>query len=485
MLRPRPAAAIALFQQGNQQLEDKQPDAAEASFREALAQQPHFPQAHAHLGFVLHERGDLVGAEPHYRKALELASGLTGVYLNLGALLTQQKRLYEAEAIFAQALAQEPTNSRVWTNLGSLYLGLQKYDDAEACLRRAIALDTNHSHKARFNLAYLQLRRGNFEEGWTLFEARDWYAAMERHFQFPRWRGEALNGKSMVLCFEAGHGDVIQFCRYAKQVRARGTRHITLICHPALERLMRSLADVDEVIPFTGAVPATGHDYWMPLMSAPYLLRAPASATTESTLQTHGIYAELPYLHAEPGLRTQWAAQLPRSGFRVGLAWRGNPKFENDLDRSLPSLHTLLPLWDVAGIELISLQKGPGEDDAVAFAAHHPLHCLGHTLNDFADSAAVLSQIDLLISVDTAMAHLAGALGTPCWLLLPDYMTDWRWREHGTESDWYPGVLRLFRQDARRDWGPVVAALVQALQHTVTATTATAAATVVPLGTPT
>jgi len=466
MLRPRPAAAIALFQQGNQQLEDQQWAAAEASFREALSQQPDFPQAHAHLGFVLHERGDLVAAEPHYRKALELAAGLTGVYLNLGALLTQQKRLQEAEAVFGQALAQQPTNNRIWTNLGSLYLGLQQYGEAEACLRRAIALDSN-SHKARFNLAYLQLRRGKFDEGWTLFEARDWYAAMERHFQFPRWRGEALTGLSIVLCFEAGHGDVIQFCRYAQPVRARGARHITLVCHPALERLMRSLADVDEVISFTGAVPASGHDYWMPLMSAPYLLRS--AATSDS-----GIYAKLPYLQADPALRAQWAEQLPRSGLRVGLAWRGNPKFENDLDRSLPGLSTLLPLWDVAGIELISLQKGPGEDDAITFAGQHPLHCLGHTLNDFADSAAVLSQIDLLISVDTAMAHLAGALGTPCWLMLPDYMTDWRWREHGTHSDWYPDVLRLFRQDARRDWGPVVADLVAALQHTVASATASA-----------
>ena len=385
--------------------------------------------------------------------------------LNLGALLLQQKRLSEAEAVYAAALEREPDSAPLWSNLGSLYIAMQREEDAETCLTKAMQLDPQ-GHKAAFNLAYLRLRHGRFKEGWELFESRDWYATMAQHFAFPRWRGEPLQGRSLLLSFEAGHGDVIQFCRYATLVKARGAKRVGLVCHPALVQLMHSLPALDQVIGFTNDVPRTGYDYWSPLLSAPRYCHTDGAQTEIA------VYGETPYLYADPARCAAWASALPAAPqFRVGLVWQGNPAFENDRDRSLPGIETLRPLWDVRNqlglghIAFVSLQKGRGEDHAQQFSADPttPLTCLGHRMQDFADAAAIVSQLDLVISVDTAMAHLSGAIGTPCWTLLPNYMTDWRWGAAGAHSSWYPNDFQLFRQRTDQRWEPVIADVAQAL----------------------
>jgi len=179
--------------------------------------------------------------------------------------------------------------------------------------------------------------------------------------------------------------------------------------------------------------------------------------------------AGLPYLYAEPALRAHCAPRLPTQGLRVGLVWKGSAGFENDSQRSLPSLATLLPLAQVAGVSFVSLQKGAGENEAAQPPAGFSLTAVGADIQDFADTAALLDQLDLLISVDTVVAHLAGAMGKPVWLLLPDYLTDWRWLTERSDSPWYPGVMRLFRQPAGGGWEPVVQALVPALQAWVAA----------------
>jgi hypothetical protein len=161
----------------------------------------------------------------------------------------------------------------------------------------------------------------------------------------------------------------------------------------------------------------------------------------------------------------KWTALLPRGKRRVGLVWKGNPRFENDADRSLPSLDTLSPLWAVAGIDFISLQKGAGEEEAMHSRASMPLVNIGSQMEDFADAAGAVTNLDLVICVDTAIAHLAGALGKPCWVLLPDYKTDWRWLKERTDSPWYPGNIRLFRQNRMGDWKPVIAEVVDALKQ--------------------
>ena len=450
-------AALALYRVGEQQLQDAQWEQAAQSFRQALALDAQFAEAHANLGYVLDQVGEHAPAESCYRRALELAPDNATLHLNLGAMLALQKRHAEAQDCYAAALALEPQSSACWSNLGALNLNLKREDTAEACLRHAIALDPAN-HRASFNLAYLQLRRGNFEEGWALFEARDWYVAMQRQLVFPRWQGQSLVGCSLLVTYEAGHGDVIQFCRYVALLKERGTAHITLLCHPALTGLMRSLAGPDAVCGFDLALSPAHFDYWMPLMSAPHYLETRADR----------IPATLPYLHAEPALCLLWANRLPATDkLRVGLAWKGNPQFENDSARSLPHLQSLAPLWRVPGVDFVSLQKGAGENE-VADCQAQPLTDLGSRMQDFADAAAIVAQLDLVISVDTAIAHLAGALGKPCWLLLPWYMTDWRWGAEGSTSIWYPGVIRLFRQGPDGDWGAVIAQVAMALMERIT-----------------
>ena len=438
--------AIALFHSGARQLQDGQWEAAAKTFGQALAIDAKFAEAHANLGYVLDKIGDAAAAEHHFRQSLALAPRNARVHLNLGALLAQQKRHDQAEASYAAALALAPQSSAVWSNLGVLNLNRHREQVAEACLRKAMALDPANS-KARFNLAYLQLRRGQYEEGWALFESRDWYQAMAERFAFPRWQGQSLAGQRVLLCFEAGHGDVIQFCRYAPLLKARGAAQVTLLCHPALTRLLAGLQGLDAVLGFDDALPAHAFDYWLPLMSAPFHLGT----------RVESVPAQLPYLYADAKLQAHWSQHMQASvGLRVGLVWKGNPAFENDADRSLPHLQTLAPLWQLPGIQFVSLQKGAGEDQPAQCGTQQPLLELGSRMQSFADAAAIMQGLDLVITVDTAMAHLAGALAKPCWLLLPWYMADWRWGDAGPDSVWYPGVMRLFRQGPDADWAAVI-----------------------------
>jgi hypothetical protein len=312
----------------------------------------------------------------------------------------------------------------------------------------------NDSYRtARFNLSYLLLRQGRFEEGWYCLEARNWYTSLTAQLECARWQGESVAGKSILICFEAGLGDVIQFCRYAAVLKAQGAASITLICHPPLKALLAELEGVNTVIAFDEQIPSSGWDYWTPLLSIPYYCKT----------RLDNMPAQIPYLHAPNERIRRWAAQLPKDGLRVGLVWKGSTQFENDADRSLPSLGVLAPLGSVANVSFVSLQKGAGEEEAMNPPPGLGLTHIGSQLMDFADTAAVVANLDLVICVDTAVAHLAGAMGKACWVLLPDYKADWRWMADRTDSPWYPGTMRLFRQPKMGDWNSVVAGLVAAL----------------------
>ena len=257
-----------------------------------------------------------------------------------------------------------------------------------------------------------------------------------------------------MLGFEAGHGDMIQFCRYAPLLKTMGAAHIALVCHPGLKALFAGLPGVDEVFSLSDEIPESDWDFWSLPMSLPHYCQT----------RIDNIPATLPYLFADPAKEAKWHAMLP-PGIRVGLVWKGNSRFENDKERSLPSLDVLAPLAAVAGVNFVSLQKGAGEEEARHPPAGMKLLALGESTEDFTDTAAIISGLDLVISVDTAVAHLAGTLGKPCWVLLPDYRTDWRWLTGRADSPWYPGVMRLFRQPASGDWSPVVTAVVEALER--------------------
>lgn len=427
---------------------------AETCFRQAVKIAPDFAEAYANLGLVLDKKLDTDAAEICYRRSIELDPAYSQTHLNLGVLCAGKKRFAEAEAAYKQAIALSPASPVGWSNLGVLYACMKRETEAGECYRRALSLDDSY-RTARFNFSYLLLRQGRFEEGWKCLEARNWYAALAAHLDCPRWQGESVFGKSILISYEAGHGDVIQFCRYADVLKAQGAAAITMICHPPLKALLAGMESVNAVISFDEQIPASGWDFWVPLLSIPYLCNT----------RIDSIPARIPYLAAPRDLAEKWAGLLPKNGLRVGLVWKGSTQFENDADRSLPSLEVLAPLGSVAGVSFISLQKGAGEEEAMQPPHGLNLTHIGSQLTDFADTAAAVMNLDLVICVDTAVAHLAGALGKPCWVLLPDYKTDWRWLTERADSPWYPGTMRLFRQPAMGGWSSVVDRVVAALEQ--------------------
>lgn len=441
----------SLFLTATELLASGQLAAAEVILRDILQQAPDLAEAHANLALLHDRRGEPELAEAGYRHALSLFPGLVQAHLNFSLLLAAQQRFAEAETSCRQALRFAPGAPDAWSQLGVLLACRKREAEAEQCYRTALTLAPEHG-AARFNLAYLLLRHGDYEKGWECFEARDWYAVLERELPLPRWQGETLAGKTILIGLEAGHGDMIQFCRYAAQLKAAGARRVSLLCHPPLARLLRTLPGVDELIALGDGSPDPHWDYWTPPLSLP----------RRFATRLDSIPAELPYLAADPAAAAAWAARLAGyPGLRVGLVWKGNPRFENDSERSLPSLQTLAKLGQIPGVSFFSLQKGAGEDEAQA--PPFPLVDLAAHLGDFADTAAIIANLDLVISVDTAVAHLSGALGKPCWILLPDFKTDWRWLTEREDSPWYPGVVRLFRQPPGGGWSPVVTALAEAL----------------------
>jgi Tfp pilus assembly protein PilF len=425
---------------------------AEQALRQALQRDPGYAEAHCNLGYVLEQRGYPDAAEEAYRHSLVLAPSVLNAALNLGVMLQSQSRFDEGEAIYQQAIQQHPDQPAPWTNLGILYTAMQRDHEAERCHRQALMLNPDY-RKARFNLSYLLLRQGRFEEGWECIEART-MPAQAGFIDAPRWQGEPLSGKSLLLVCEGGHGDALHFCRYAILLQQQWSVRLHIVCPPALERLFAMQPVFEQVL--TNPTKAQC-DYWCPLLSLPRLFGT----------RIDNIPAETPYLRVNEELATQWQALLPESGLKVGLVWQGNPQFENDADRSLSTLAVLSPLRQISGMHLFRLQQTPvGESCAKAIG----MKDLPEVMVDFADTAAVITGLDLVISVDTAVAHLAGALGKPCWLMLPHYMTDWRWMTTRDDSPWYP-TFRLFRQQLRGDWVYVGWCIAQALQAKLEADT--------------
>lgn len=442
-----PGQHAALFAEGNRHLNEGDAVAAVGCFLQARALAPDNVEILANLGYAQERAGARQAAEHSYRQALALRQDSMQIMQNLAMLLLQSRQFVEAETWCRRALEQQPEDAGAWSNLGVLLACLQRETQAEQCYRTALEHEPLHG-KARFNLAYLLLRQGRLEEGWRMLEGRALADIFGAFFNCPRWSGEPLSGRAIVVCLEAGQGDMIQFARYCTVLKQAGA-HVALVCHPALKTLLTSLPGVDQVFSSAEAIPGAHWDYWVPLLSVPGLCG--------TRLDT--IPAVVPYLAADLALAAQWKARLPARGMPVGLAWKGNPAFENDAERSLPSLDILAPLGALQGLALIGLQKGAGQEERSD--ALDMLH-LGAELRDFSDTAAVIANLDLVICVDTAVAHLAGALGKPVWLLLPDYRADWRWMAGRSDTPWYP-AMRLFRQPSVGGWAPLISHVAEEL----------------------
>jgi Flp pilus assembly protein TadD len=417
--------------------------------RLSLAIDPENAEAHRELGHLLQFQRRLDEAEASFQRAIELDPELAGAWCELGNIYTETGQDTKAELALLRAIALQPDHADAFNGLGNLLKIRQRPADAELVYRRAIALQPEFA-EARINLATLLFSLGRFGEGWPLYAIRR-IATKPPPINATFWQGELLAGRSILIWPEQGHGDQIQFSRYAPLLKQLGAGHVTLACRPALKPLLQTLDDVDMVI--SNEEQPLPHNLWT----------LPLSLPGAWTHDIDSIPAKLPYLSALPSRIERWRHLLPNVGRRIGLVWKGSTEHANDRRRSLPNIGTLTPLWKVPGMTFISLQKGQGEDEAKQPPAHQPLLHLGSDLKDFADSAAIIEQLDLVICVDTAIAHLASALGKPCWLLLSATGTDWRWLTGRTDSPWYPKVLRLFRQQPGEDWQPLIARVANAL----------------------
>ena len=388
------------------------------------------------------QTGDLASAERLYRQVLETDHHDGVAHNNLANLLRMSRRFADAMDHYRHALETMPDSAQIHSNLADTLETLQRYDEAEAEYRRALELQSDCA-EARYNYGLLLLAAGRYTEGWPYYEARSEVFREHGELPFPRWNGEDLQGKSLLLVPEQGYGDTIQFVRYVSLLKARGLATLSVICKPVLAPLLRTVQGIDALI--TEPQGLHVHDYWDSLLSLP--------GRFGTTLGS--IPARIPYAGVFAGRRESWRQRLPDDGIRIGLVWKGNPEHENDANRSLAHFSALLPLWSVPGVRFVSLQVGGAEAEARQCAAQQPAVRLGDEIRDFADTAAIVGQLNLVICVDTAIAHLAGALGVACWVMLPRWGVDWRWQRAGMRSSWYPKDLYLFRQ-SETGWQGVV-----------------------------
>lgn len=447
-LRERPDDPVALTNRSAALNALARFDEAIADCDRALAGKPDHAEAHNNRALALRGLGRVQEALAACERALRLKPGYADAYNNRGLALQALRRVEAALGSYDTALQLDPRHFDALNNRGIALFEQNRLDEALACFDRALAIRPNHAH-AHWNRAQVLLLTGDFARGWPEHE---WRLAsnpgLQRTLGRPLWLGDASPaGKTILLHAEQGLGDTIQFCRYAPMVAARGARTILEVQKPLVE-LMRTLAGPASVIARGDALP--DFDLHCPLLSLPLAFRTELGT----------IPAQTPYLRAPSCV--DWEERLGAKRPRIGLVWSGNPGHKRDRDRSIP-LYALLPLLD-ADATFVSLQKDVRAADAAVLKETAVID-VASELTTFADTAALVSALDLVIAVDTSVAHLTGALGKPLWLLLQQ-VPDWRWLTDRPDSPWYPAA-RLFRQDATRAWGPVVARVRDALAELV------------------
>jgi Tfp pilus assembly protein PilF len=428
------------------------PFEALASYDKALAIRPDHAETLSNRGNVLKDLQRFADALASYDRALAIRPDYAEAHYNRGITLKHLKRLPEALASYDRAVAIRPGYAEAFNNRGNVLNEARRFDEAFASYRTAQELAPDYAD-AHWNEALLRLLTGDLVAGFAKYEWRwkkETVASAQRNFPQPLWDGvQSLDGKTILLHAEQGYGDAIQFCRYVPHVAARGARVILEVA-PPLRLLMGSLSGVTQIV--AAGEPLSAFEIHCPLLSLPYAFR--------TDIET--IPAATPYLRAPADALPAWKLRLGATGRpRIGIAWAGRRTHENDRNRSI-GLGTLLRLLDT-GATFVSVQKElrPG-DEAVLEGRRDVIH-LGGMLSDFADTAALMTSLDLVITVDTSLAHLAGALGKPVWILLP-FAPDWRWLLDRTTSPWYPSA-RLFRQASPGDWDEVIARVKAALPH--------------------
>jgi tetratricopeptide (TPR) repeat protein len=426
---------------------------ANKCYRQAIRIDPSFALAHYNLGNTLIETEDFTALDESIaasREAIRLKPDYVEAMNNLGVALRKKGRIEESMDLCRRALELKPDFAEAHNSTGNLYKQRHEMAHAIKAYRRAIELKPDFG-LARYNLAIALLLLGDFENGWPEHEWRLKNEPNPRIFPRPRWTGEDLHGKTILLWGEQGIGDNFQFVRYAPLVAQRGANVIVQV-RSDIVRLLQSNPALGQII--TAGDDIRPYDFHCPLMSLPLIFRTSLA----------DVPANVPYFFPEPALIESWKQKLaPADGrLRVGLVWAGNPDFKDDRTRSL-HLRQLAPFADARNVKFYSLQKGAAEHQAAQPPAGLELIDLGPELKDFADSAAVISLMDLIVTTDTSMPHLAGALAKPVWLML-QFAPDFRWLLERQDSPWYP-TMRLFRQPSLGDWSSVIRNVVEALAN--------------------
>jgi tetratricopeptide (TPR) repeat protein len=450
------SSAATLAQQGLAAHQRGDVDTAEHAYRAALAREAEHPLALHYLGVILHQRGRHAEALPLMERSAVLVPGEPEFHNNVGLVFAALDDNASAVDAYRRALDRKPDHATAWNNLGLAYQATNRLPEAIASFRRALALTPAFAH-AHWNLALALLASEAYAEGWHEYEWRLRLPELGGNapaLPIPRWQGEDLRGKTLVVSAEQGIGDALQFIRFVAPLAARDVR-VIVQAHEALRGLLASAAGVAATVATTDPLPAC--DAEIPLLSLPHRLAAgvddvrAAGGYLRSDLERRHV-VEMRFARARPGAR------------RIGIAWAGAPKHRNDARRSMP-LASLAPLLALPGIDWYSLQQGDAaaQVDTVSAAAHAVIPLDAH--GDFAQTAALVDALDAVVCVDTSVAHLAGALGKPVYVLLP-FAPDWRWGITGERTPWYP-TARLFRQPAIGDWASAVASLHAALRKSV------------------
>jgi hypothetical protein len=421
-----------------------------AAFERALTLRPGYAAAHNHRGAALSALGRTEEALAAYDRAAELAPDYAEAHNHRAIALHELDRAAESLAASERALALAPGFADAWYNRGNALRDLNRHADAVESYERAIALDPVHA-SAHWNLADCRLILGDFARGWDEYEWR-WKLPARREarrdFPQPLWLGEApLAGRTILLHAELGLGDTLQFCRYATEVARRGATVVLEVQAPLVALLSR-LEGVARVV--ARGEPLPPFDCHCPLMTLPLAFRTDLA----------NVPARVPYLTADPSRVSGWRERLGAAARpRVGFAWSGSSGLRND--RRSMTLAQMLPLL-AAHVDWVSLQKEVAPADAAVLGAQSAVRDAAPGLSDFDETAAVVELLDLVVTVDTSVAHVAGALAKPVWILLPHNPHDWRWLLGREDSLWYPQA-RLFRQRTPGDWAEVVARVAAAL----------------------
>lgn len=474
-LKVKPDQSNAVNNRGNALLSLGRMAEALEAFDHALRLDPRNAEAHSNRGVALSDLGRAEEAVAAYRRAVELRPGFLDALNGLGIVLESMGRSAEALAVYDEALQAAPQSWELHYNRGNALRGLNRPDEAVAAYERGLSIQPNvpgaranlgvalqalgrfdeamaqwdlaiaqdpECNDAHWNKALLKLMRGDWREGWKEYEWRWRQPSFINTVkpEGPLWLGEVpLKGRRLLIVNEQGFGDTLQMMRYAP-VAAKAGAAVLMIVEPPLFELAQTVGGVEQVL--TGGEPVT-YDFWIPMMSLPL-----AFGTTPQTLP-----AEIPYIAADPSKVAVWSRRLgPKTRPRVGLVWSGRASHGNDVNRSIP-LGLLTPLLE-ADAEFISLQTEYREADRAALAAL-PIRDVSAELQSFGDTAALLENLDLAITVDTSVAHLAGALGKAQIVLLP-WVPDFRWGLGSDATPWYPKA-KLVRQPARGDWASAIA----------------------------